>query len=801
MGAFKQAQQNQQGAFAKAKQAQINAKPSFGKSIVRGLLKTPARLTTNLIQAGQFATGKPLTQPFTGGLLGQVKPIGVGGSFGQNVLSSIGAGVEMASYIPVVRGVSSVAKATLAGKIGQGAIRGLTEGGVGGILGGTGSAMAENKPFGETLAQGIIGGLAGGTLGLGLGAIAPLAGKALGIKPKINVDELRKEVIESTSKALGISGKRTGTMAISQPREYALGLATIRKYADNFDPNTSTDLFDDTLKGLVTAKDKIFKTYDDIANQAGKQGVEIDLRPLESNLRKYITGITTQPKRLRAERILVELKNNFPNGKVKPSDFQAYIQLLNEELGGLTGGAEKGAVGVTADFTRQARELMDDAISRTGKEYQFFRNEYKSLATIEKNLVSQYQKALRKKGTGLSGYADLISGSEMINGIISGNPGLMTQSIAVRLGAKYIRAINDPETWLRRAFKGIDSVEELFTTAKRTGGQALLPEGKIGADTFSPLPMKSPLGAGVKYEPMAQKINRVIPENQKLLPTAVGKSQGVPIRLGSRSQSTIDAQEIARIQSQRSNALNTALPTTTPTMMAKTVNKNPISKSIPQKTAVGKGTIPENSLISEAKKYKSAEEFVKAQLDKNSYVMSVNKKVYRGEGKGIGNSTLVDGQYFADSKEFASQFGDVSESVIPKGSKVFDLDKIKSGGGIIPDEMLVDNKALTKYLIDNGFDYTRNTNTRGVEFVKLNKISNELESLASKSQSLTDFKKKVMANYDKYRDELARISQNYTTADNSRLRSPIDDIYNKVENKGIPKTKSQLTDIWNKANK
>jgi hypothetical protein len=192
---------------------------------------------------------------------------------------------------------------------------------------------------------------------------------------------------------------------------------------------------------------------------------------------------------------------------------------------------------------------------------------------------------------------------------------------------------------------------------------------------------------------------------------------------------------------------------------------------------------------------------VKAQLDKNSYVMSVNKKVYRGEGKGIGNSTLVDGQYFADSKEFASQFGDVSESVIPKGSKVFDLDKIKSGGGLIPDEMLVDNKALTKYLIDNGFDYTRNTNTRGVEFVKLNKISNELESLASKSQSLTDFKKKVMANYDKYRDELARISQNYTTADNARLRSPIDDIYNKVENKGIPKTKSQLTDIWNKANK
>ena len=210
---------------------------------------------------------------------------------------------------------------------------------------------------------------------------------------------------------------------------------------------------------------------------------------------------------------------------------------------------------------------------------------------------------------------------------------------------------------------------------------------------------------------------------------------------------------------------------------------------------------PEKAMAEVVKKVaESAEEFVKAQLDKNSYVMNVNKKVYRGEGKGIGNSTLVDGQYFADSKEFASQFGNVSESVIPKGSKVFDLDKVKSGSSVIPQEMLVDNKALTKYLIDNGFDYTRNTNTRGVEFVKLNKTLNELETLASKSKSLADFKQKAMANYDTYRDEIARLSKNYTNADISRLRDPLDDIYRNIENKGLPKTKSQLKEIWNKAN-
>jgi chromosome segregation ATPase len=200
-----------------------------------------------------------------------------------------------------------------------------------------------------------------------------------------------------------------------------------------------------------------------------------------------------------------------------------------------------------------------------------------------------------------------------------------------------------------------------------------------------------------------------------------------------------------------------------------------------------------------AKKYKSAEEFVKAQFDKNSILTTVNKKVYRGEGNGIGNSTLVNGKYFADSKEFASTFGNVSEDVIPKGTKVFNLDTVKNGDGIIPKEMLVNPEVLTKYLIDNGVEYTRNTNTRGVEYVKLNKVANELDILASKSKSLADFNQKVLDNWDKYREEIARISKDYNNADVSRLRSPMEDIYNRVSEKGLPQTKSQLTDIYNKA--
>lgn len=207
------------------------------------------------------------------------------------------------------------------------------------------------------------------------------------------------------------------------------------------------------------------------------------------------------------------------------------------------------------------------------------------------------------------------------------------------------------------------------------------------------------------------------------------------------------------------------------------------------------------NLVEEPRKYKTADEYVRSQLEKDSFTTDEPITVYRGEGKGIGNSTLVKGRYFADSKEFAGTFGEVTESTIPKGSKIFDLDKVKNGDGTIDQEMLVDQDALTKFLSDNGFDYTKNTNTRGVEYVQLNKELNELKALASKSGSLKKFKDAVMANYDRYRGEIARISRDYTPADTSRLRSPIEDIYNEVERNGLPKTKSKLVDAWKKSKK
>lgn len=217
----------------------------------------------------------------------------------------------------------------------------------------------------------------------------------------------------------------------------------------------------------------------------------------------------------------------------------------------------------------------------------------------------------------------------------------------------------------------------------------------------------------------------------------------------------------------------------------------------PQAPSFNGGEIPKqlDNLVTEARKYKSADEFEKAVISKNVDTIQKPIRVFRGEGKGIGNSTLVRGKYFADSKEFASRFGDVTESTIPAGSKVFDLDKVKTGRGIISDQMLVNDRELTNYLIDNGVEYTKNTNASGVEYVQLfkDKVS-YLSDIAKRFDKKGDFLEFLTTRQGL--DEISGIDRQLGDTDLAWNRSRGVGI----DNKKITRPKSQLKQIWEEAN-
>lgn len=162
---------------------------TLGGDIIRSIVKTPARLATNLIQAAGIVMGDkdPASiQPFSGKYLGEVKSVGTSGNFKKDLKESVGAGVEMASYIPVAKGVGTL-KSILTSK-GKALLPLAGEGALSGLLGSTGMELGNNARTGEkvslkNIAMSTAGGaVAGPILGVGARTLGRVFGKS---SPKI----------------------------------------------------------------------------------------------------------------------------------------------------------------------------------------------------------------------------------------------------------------------------------------------------------------------------------------------------------------------------------------------------------------------------------------------------------------------------------------------------------------------------------------------------------------------------------------------------------------------------------------
>lgn len=150
---------------ASQNESMLSKAGSLGISALKGLVKLPARLTTNLTQSAQIATGNAPTEPFSGKFLGQVTPVGGGKDLSLKSLQDIGgAGLELASYLPVGKAIKTGVTAAKEGT--KMLLKGLAkEGAVGGFLGATGSELQGNAETGQAISPvNIAAGTAGGAV-------------------------------------------------------------------------------------------------------------------------------------------------------------------------------------------------------------------------------------------------------------------------------------------------------------------------------------------------------------------------------------------------------------------------------------------------------------------------------------------------------------------------------------------------------------------------------------------------------------------------------------------------------------
>lgn len=159
----------------------------------------------------------------------------------------------------------------------------------------------------------------------------------------------------------------------------------------------------------------------------------------------------------------------------------------------------------------------------------------------------------------------------------------------------------------------------------------------------------------------------------------------------------------------------------------------PESKSVGSRgVSLAKNTTED--LVQQAKKYKSAEEFVKSQ-----------PTVYRGEGGSNvaqGKALLAEGKHYASDAEYPKGFGKVEEYVLKPKAKVLDLGdstfaEISQKLGI-PERNYISPKELASIAKEKGYDvvkYTGEYKSTGKQFIHTVDLTGD--SYITKSQ-LTD---------------------------------------------------------------
>jgi len=291
------------------------------------------------------------------------------------------------------------------------------------------------------------------------------------------------ELQDTVSKALGIQGKVSGGMVQREIANKVSGLGVLKKYANDltvknadgvetvFNPKEAT--YDTTIQAWNGAKEKVFAEYSALAKKAGESAT-VDLSPIRGLLQQTLDEPRLAPYKRAAEALIKDIDENFPEPTTADIErVQTFLKDLNSNTaqGFFKGTADNATAEINAGTAKAIRENLDNLITEaTGQNYGALRSEYAALKAIEGDLVRRFQQSARRIGGGLQDYVDMFSSGEIISGIVSANPVLVTSGFAKGALGQLRRVFANPERFLRRSFELIDDKEANDLTLRLFGG-------------------------------------------------------------------------------------------------------------------------------------------------------------------------------------------------------------------------------------------------------------------------------------------------------------------------------------------
>lgn len=603
----------------------------------------------------------------TGGIASTgVKPI----TSGKQLAGDILEGVSYA--IPGARIASGAIKTGVAKNIGLGALSGE--------MYGAGQGLQEGKTVGEALTSAVPTALAGGTA---MGTI-PLVGKApKAIQEFIAPTEkqLESKLLSKFSK--GVKPTILGKGTTGKLEQYNDNVIKAVKTIKENEPNISflTDEGESiigqspkSLKQLTDAveqtKKTIFTQYDTIAREAGGAGLNVELKPIASELDNVINNKALNISNPNAIAYAKLLKDRLTTAnKIDASTAQEVIQNYNKSLEAFYKNPtydNASQAAIDAMVANNMRKSLDEGIEGiTGKAYQELKNKYSSLKSVEKDIVKAFLRDERKGTKGLIDFTDILSGGQVINGIISLNPATIGGGIASKAIASFYKKLNDPNR----------AIEKVFNIAGK------LPE----------LPKK-----------------QVTPRLQLPAPTSKVRSeimnQGV-IPLSKKTQSKADEEMIQKFGqrnqiSQTKNPIAKVIPKTGESAQSIKNNKNGIiPASVPDKLKDASGKLPALGampLLGEKLEPDNQEPFMKPDprvlRPSGTSTEDLKKAIANNETSGVKNPYSF--RKFSGSKQYGEDLGkyQITTARLSEKSKEF------LGRKVTPDEFISSPSLQDKFI-------------------------------------------------------------------------------------------------------
>ncbi len=223
-------------------------------------------------------------------------------------------------------------------------------------------------------------------------------------------------------------------------------------------PKTLQQLAD----SVEQTKKSIFNKYDSLAKQAGEAGINVKVSPIAKELDSVIGNKAlkiTNPKAIKYAQDLQSRLNK--TGKLDASTAQEVIQNYNKSLEAFYRNPSydnASNAAIDAMVANNMRKSLDEGITGlTGKQYQTLKNQYGSLKSIEKDVIKASLRDARKNTKGLIDFTDIFSGGQIVNGLLSLNPGQVGAGLTQKGIATFYKYLNNPNR----------AIEKLFTTAEK----------------------------------------------------------------------------------------------------------------------------------------------------------------------------------------------------------------------------------------------------------------------------------------------------------------------------------------------